>query len=259
MFSCHSGANLYPTCTQLWRFINQLERISPSFLTHFIQKYTQAPLLVVCMLRDITIKTQIFIHLSAISIAPTAATSIASIASTASVAHGLSINLPARWLEFYSLLDPEFAPHFPPGLCRHLAIKACGMTSIFIPSLVKLHAARDERQTQMRHEIIQMKKWSTCNTPVNHQRLQSTKNQCIAQVQQHPQATHPFQRFLYADNSPLPATTSPYRAYIKLNRRTNQDRPRMNTTDQYNTRQHNSNRTHNNTIIQHNPTQYLRK
>lgn len=110
------------------------------------------------MLRDITIKTQIFIHLSAISIAPTAATSIASIASTASVAHGLSINLPARWLEFYSLLDPEFAPHFPPGLCRHLAIKACGMTSIFIPSLVKLHAARDERQTQMRHEIIQMKK-----------------------------------------------------------------------------------------------------
>lgn len=155
MFSCHSGANLYPTCTQLWRFINQLERISPSFLTHFVQKYTQAPLLVVCMLRDITIKTQIFIHLSAISIAPTAATSIAS---TASVAHGLSINLPARWLEFCSLLDPEFAPHFPPGLCRHLAIKACGMTSIFIPSLVKLHAARDERQTQMRHEIIQMKK-----------------------------------------------------------------------------------------------------
>lgn len=107
------------------------------------------------MLRDITIKTQIFIHLSAISIAPTAATSIAS---TASVAHGLSINLPARWLEFYSLLDPEFAPHFPPGLCRHLAIKACGMTSIFIPSLVKLHAARDERQTQLCHEITRMKK-----------------------------------------------------------------------------------------------------
>lgn len=155
MFSCHSGANLYPTCTQLWRFSNQLERISPSFLTHFVQKNTQAPLLVVCMLRDITIKTQIFIHLSAISIAPTAATSIAS---TASVAHGLSINLPARWLEFYSLLDPEFAPHFPPGLCRHLAIKACGMTSIFIPSLVKLHAARDERQTQLCHEITRMKK-----------------------------------------------------------------------------------------------------
>lgn len=107
------------------------------------------------MLRDITIKTQIFIHLSAISIAPTAATSSASIASTASVAHGLSINLPAQWLDFYWLLG--FAPHFPSGLCRHLAIKACGMTSIFIPSLVKLHAARGELETQLCHEIIQMK------------------------------------------------------------------------------------------------------
>ena len=75
--------------TNLNKFLPELY----CFLTHFVKKNSQALLLVVCMLRDITIKTQIFIHLSAISIAPTAATSVASIAS---VAHGLSINLPAR-------------------------------------------------------------------------------------------------------------------------------------------------------------------
>ena len=129
------------------------------------------------------------------------------------------------------------------------------MTSIFIPSLVKLHAARDERQTRLCHEITRMKKMvymqhtsQPPKTSINEKSMYRSSTATSSSYSSLP-------RFLYADYSPLPATTSPYRAYIKLNRRTNQDRPRMNTRDQYNTRQHNSNRTHNNTIIQHNTTQ----